>query len=404
MDVSRIREDFPVLQQKVKGKPVVYMDSACMSLKPKQVVEASNDYYTKFTACGGRSVHSFGKTVSEKVQEAREDVAKFLGAKKAQEIVFTKNTTESINLVAHSIRLGNGDIVLTTDREHNSNLLPWQQLAAKGVKHDIVKSKEDGTFDLEGFEQQICDEVKLVSFVHSSNLDGYTLPAKEMIKIAHSYGAKVLVDGAQSAPHKDIDVRKLDADFFACSGHKMLGPTGVGMLYGKANLLEQLQPYIVGGNTVESTTFHTCTFLKPPERFEAGLQNYAGIIGMKAAVDYLRKVGLDNIARHETDLSRKLAEGVKEIKNLEIAGVQDYSLRGGVFPFNIKGLGHHEIAMMLGETGNIMVRSGQHCCHSWFADRGMLGSVRASLYLYNTKEEVDFFLEKLSDIAKLGKK
>jgi cysteine desulfurase/selenocysteine lyase len=294
-------------------------------------------------------------------------------------------------------------MVMTTDKEHNSNLLPWQMLDEIGVKHEVVKSTDEGKFDLEGFEQQICNEVKLVSMVHTSNLDGTTIPAGEVIKIAHDYGALVLLDAAQSAPHNQIDVRKLDADFLACSGHKMLGPTGVGVLYGKYGLLEELDPFMVGGQTVERSTYESCVFLKPPEKFEAGLQNYAGIIGMEAAVRYLQKIGLDSIERHEADLNLRITEGMKGIRGASILGPEAPGLRGGIVPFSIKGMKPHDIALMLDSNANIMVRSGQHCVHSWFAARGMDGSVRASLYLYNTREEADMFLEKLADIAKLAR-
>lgn len=404
MNVSKIREDFPILQQKVKGKPVVYLDSACMSLKPKQVIEASNEYYEKYTACAGRSSHRFAKDVNHRINESRETAAKFLGAKKKEEIVFTRNTTESINLVANSLNLKKGDIVLTSDREHNSNLVPWQLLSErKGVKHDVIRSAEDSTFSLENLEQQICKEVKLISIAHTSNLDGYTLPVREIAKIAHDYGALILLDGAQSASHHIVDVRKIDADFFACSGHKMLGPNGVGILYGKKHLLEGLEPFVVGGETVEMTTYSKHKFLKPPEKFEAGLQNYSGILGMKAAFDYLKKIGMDKIAQHETELSRIMEEGAAGIKNLEMVGVNDHALRGGIFSFNIKGLGFHEVALMLDESTNVMIRSGQHCCHSWFNEKGIQGSARASAYLYNNREDIETFLDSLKKIAKLGK-
>lgn len=404
MDTSKIREDFPLLQQKLKGRPIVYLDSACMSLKPRQVIDACNEYYERFPACAGRSSHSLARMVEDRVQATREAASRFFGAKRPEEIVFTRNTTEAINLVAHSLGLKKGEIVMTSDREHNSNLVPWQLLSERnGVKHETVMSKEDRTFDLEGFEQQICDEVKLVSIVHSSNLDGYVLPVREIIKVAHNYGALVMLDAAQSAPHHEIDVRKLDTDFLCCSGHKMLGPTGVGMLYGKKHLLEGLGPFMTGGQTVESTTYDKHKLLKPPEMFEAGLQNYSGIIGMKAAFDYLKKVGINSIARHETELARMMAEGAREITNLEMVGVENYALRGGIFNFNIRGLGHHEVALMLDNTANIMVRSGQHCVHSWFSAKGIPGSVRASAYLYNNKEDIGTFLDTLKKVSKLGK-
>jgi len=406
MDVEKIRADFPALHQKLKGKPVIYMDSACMSLRPKQVVEAMDEYYYKYPGCAGRSIHKFGEMVTEKYVEARRKIGKFLDAKSENEIVFTRNTTEGINLVANTFDLKSGDDVLTSDREHNSNLLPWQLLKkSKGIKHEIVFSAPDTTFDIGEFERKvksIGDRLKLVSMVHTSNLDGYTLPVKEIIKIAHNAGAIVLLDGAQSVPHQKIDVRKLDVDFLAFSGHKMLGPSGIGVLYGKYELLEKLSPFLLGGDTVKDTTYESCVLLSPPEKFEAGLQNYAGAIGLGVATDYLNKVGLDNIENHEKKLNEIITDGIKNIKGLSILGPSDPRLRGGVISFNIEGMFPHDIAIMLDDAANIMIRSGAHCVHSWFNAHGIRGSARATLYLYNTKEEAEIFVAKLKEIAQLA--
>jgi cysteine desulfurase/selenocysteine lyase len=289
MDVNRIRQDFPILQ-----KPgMVYFDNACMSLKPSQVIEAMLAYYQEYTACAGRSNHSLSRACEENYQEARKSIQKFIGAKKREEIIFTRNTTEGINLVANSLGLKSGDAVVTSDREHNSNLIPWQMLRErKGVEHRIARSREDYTFDMEGFKSLMGKSVKLVSVIWTSNIDGYTLPVREIIKTAHDSGALVLLDGAQFVPNSKTDVRKLDADFLAFSGHKMLGPTGTGVLYGKHGLLERMEPFMAGGETVEFTTYETHKFLKPPEKFEAGLQDYAGMIGMGEAARYLERIGL----------------------------------------------------------------------------------------------------------------
>ena len=406
MDVEKIRADFPVLQEKLKGKPIVYFDNACMALRPKQVVEAMNEYYFKYPGCAGRSIHKIGEMVTEKYEAARKRMAKFIGAKEDKEIVFTRNTTEGLNLVANAFDFKSGDVVITSDREHNSNLLPWQLLAKrKGIKHEIVFSAQDMTFDLGEFErkvQSVGDKLKLVSIVHTSNLDGYTLHIKEIIDITHGAGALVMVDGAQSVPHKEIDVRKLDVDFLAFSGHKMMGPSGIGVLYGKYSLLENLQPFLIGGDTVKDTTYDTHVMLNPPEKFEAGLQNYAGAMGMAAAADYLDKIGRTNVASHETKLNEIITEGIKDIKGLGIIGPADPKLRGGIVSFNIKGMFPHDIAIMLDDTANIMIRSGAHCVHSWFNAHAIRGSARASLYLYNTKEEAELFIEKLKEIAQLA--
>ena len=401
MNIEKIREDFPILQKKINGKSIVYFDNACVSLKPIQVVEAMNEYYEDYSGCAGRSIHKFGDRVTEKVKESREKIAKFIGAKRAEEIIFTRNTTESINLLAHSLGLKKDDLVLTTDREHNSNLIPWQILAKTvGIKHKIVYSKEDMTFDMNAFEKTVKG-AKIVSFVHSSNLDGYALPVEEIIKISHDNDALVILDGAQSAPHKPVNVKKLDVDFFAFSGHKMLGPSGTGALYGKQYLLEELNPFMVGGDTVQKTTYDSCIFLKPPEKFEAGLQNYAGMAGFAAAAKYLDDIGKENIQKHEIELNKIITQGIEDIDGLSIIGPSNPEMRGGIISFNIKGINYHDIAIMLDERANIMIRSGQHCVHSWFNAHGIEGSARVSLYLYNTKEEAKVFIDNLKEISKL---
>lgn len=398
---EKLREDFPALRETFSGRPVIYFDNACVTLRPRQVIEAVLEYYQKHPACGGRSEHRWGKLVTQKYQEAREDIAGFIGAK-AKEIVFTKNTTEGLNLVAHSLGLKEGDRVLTADREHNSNLLPWQTLAKKGVKHQIVPSRPDMTFDMEQFERMMGKDVKLVSMFHTSNLDGYTIPAREIIKVAHDWGALVMLDGAQSAPHQPVNVRKLDVDFFAFSGHKMLGPAGTGVLYGKYHLLEGLQSFMLGGDTVESSTYTSHKLLKPPEKFEAGLQNYAGVIGLAAAARYLDKIGKENIQAHELALNKLVTQELADIPGTDIIGPPGPELRGGIVSFNVKGLDFHTVALLLDESANIMLRSGQHCVHSWFAAHRIPGSVRASFYLYNTVEEAKVFTDTLKDIAKMG--
>ncbi len=401
MDIQKIRPDFPSLYKKWNGKYPIYFDNACMTLKPKQVMEAMNEYYNEYPVCGGRSIHKMAKKVDEKVMEAREKFQKFLGAEHSEEIIFTRNTTEGLNLVANSLEFKKGDIVLTTDREHNSNLVPWQiQARKRGIKHMVVYSNPDNTFNLENFEEIMSKNrnVRLVSMVHTANLDGYTIPAKEIIKIAHDYGALVMLDGAQSAPHKPVDVKASDVDFFALSVHKMLGPSGMGVLYGKKHLLEELSPFIVGGDTVSDTTFEGAKFLPPPEKFEAGLQNYAGIIGSGAAVDYVSNVGLSNIEKHEAKLNRIITEGIKDFHGLKIMGPQAPEMRGGIISFTVemlKGGDAHDIALVLDETENIEVRSGAFCVHSWFNYRKCEAAVRASLYLYNTEEEARKFIDAL---------
>ena len=400
LNIEKIRQDFPILQKKLSGKPLIYFDNACMTLKPASVIAAMNEYYENFPACVGRSAHKLSKLATEKYTEAREKVAKFIGAKPS-EVIFTRNTTEGINLIASCLDFKAGDIVLTTDKEHNSNLLPWQQLKEKGILHKICHSKPDGTFDLENFKKNLDKNVKLVSMVHTSNIDGTTIPAESIIELAHKNGSLVLLDAAQSVPHKKIDVKKLDVDFLAFSGHKMCGPTGMGILYGKFDLLKKLKPFMVGGDTVKSTTYETAEFLLPPEKFEAGLQNYAGAIGFGAAAEYLQKIGLENIEKHEIELNKFITEEIAKIPGVRILCPQNPELRSGIISFTIDGLDIHYVAQLLDNMANIAVRSGQHCVHSWFNAHKILGSVRVSLYFYNTKEEARIFIDTLKKICEL---
>jgi cysteine desulfurase/selenocysteine lyase len=401
MKVKKIRQDFPLLNRKINGQPIIYFDNACMTLKPKQVIDAMNDYYYNYSACAGRSIHKLGSEVTIRYNDARNKIRKFINAKETNEIIFTKNTTESINLLARSLRLEKGDIVLTTDREHNSNLIPWHiQKELRGIDHRVVKSNEDNSFNLERFENLMSDKVKLVSMVHTSNLDGYTIPAREIIKIAHDYGALVLLDGAQSASQISIDVQDLDVDFFAFSIHKMLGPTGIGVLYGKYDLLKNLEPFIVGGNTVEKSTYDSHDLLDSPEKFEAGLQNYAGAIGAGAAAEYIMKIKKENISEHINRLNSYISSEIIDIPGISIIGPADPALRGGIISFNIENYEPHNIAVFLDEA-NIMVRSGVFCVHSWFNEHNVKGAVRVSLFFYNTIEECKILIDKIKEfIAK----
>ena len=401
MDIGSIRKDFPALSQEFSGRPMIYFDNACMSLRSKAVIKAVTDYYEKYPACGGRSIHKLSNMVEEKVKGSRKSIAGFLGAKKDSEILFTKNTTEGLNLVAHSLGLSKGDVVVTSDREHNSNMIPWQKLReTKGIEHRIARSNEDMTFDIEGFKDTVKG-AKLVSVVHTSNLDGYTLPLKEISGISKDEGALVMIDAAQSAPHKEINVRKIGVDFLACSGHKMTGPSGIGALYGRMELLEKMDTFLLGGETVRTSSYTSHELLPPPEKFEAGLQNYSGILGFGAAVEYLRGVGLNNISRHEVELNRIITEGISGIKGLRILGPEDSAERSGIVSFMIDGMDYHQIAMLLDNNANIMIRSGHHCVSSWFTEHKLKGSARASLYLYNTPEEAERFCEELRKVASL---
>ena len=391
-----------MLQEGAGRKKITYFDNACQSLRPKQVLEAINQYYLKSSACSGRSMHQLAAEVTRECDQARTAITKFLNAARKEEVVFTRNTTEGINLVANSLGLRKDDVVLISDKEHNSNLIPWQIMAKKhGIVVKIVPSHADNTFDLDAYEKLLDKQVSLVSFGWSSNLDGVTIPAAEVIKKAHQNGSLVLLDAAQTAPHHKINVKALDADFVAFSGHKMLGPSGMGVLYGKYQLLEKMDPFLVGGDTVVSSTYDSCEFLPPPEKFEAGLQDYAGIMGMGAAVKYLMDVGFDAIEKQELLLNEAITAEIKDFPRLKLIGPADPRLRGGIVSFTIEGVDSHRIALMMDQMATIMVRSGQHCVHSWFNAHQIKGSVRASLYFYNTLEEAALFTSSLKKIGKV---
>jgi cysteine desulfurase/selenocysteine lyase len=398
LNTDKIRLDFKLLGGK---NSQVYFDSACMSLKPNSVVEAMNEYYFEFPACTGRSSHKLGDRATKKIKEARQLLAKFINATSDKEIIFTRNTTEGINLLVNSFSFKKDDVVLITDKEHNSNLVPWLRLKEKiGIVLKIIPSNDDGTFNLENFKKQVVG-AKFVSIVHTSNLDGVTNPAKEIIEIAHSAGALVFLDAAQSIAHQKIDVKKLDVDFLAFSGHKMLGPTGTGVFYGKQKLLEDLSPFLVGGDTVLSSTYDSYEMLPIPEKFEAGLQDYAGIIGLGEAVKYLSKLDFEEVAEHEYKLNKYITEELQKFPQIKIIGPIDPSLRSGIVNFYIENTDMHKFAIMLSEMANISIRSGQHCVHSWFASKKIYNSARISFYIYNTKEEVEIFIKNLTQIFKI---
>jgi len=397
IDVQRIRQDFPLLRD--QQKPLVYFDNACMSMRPSEVISAIRTYYETMPACAGRSNHHLAAMVSQAVDESRTAIKNFIHAKKKEEIIFTRNSSEGLNLLARSLHLKRGDVVVISDKEHNSNLVPWLYLhTTLGIEVRIVPSSTTNEADLSSWERALTGNVKVVSLVYTSNLDGVTNPVKEITKMAHKVRAVVIVDAAQAAPHQIIDVQDLDVDFLVFSAHKLCGPSGMGVLYGKYALLDELEPFMVGGDTVERTSYTSYTLLPVPERFEAGLQDYAGIMGTKAAVEYLSRIGLAHIHDHEVGLNTLLTSGLNEMSRVHIIGPQEAAKRSGITSFTVDGADHHQIALMLDKVGNVCVRSGQHCVHSWFTDRKIAGSVRASLYFYNTPEEVTIFLDTLRKV------
>ncbi len=402
MDVSKLRKDFSLY---ATSDEIIYFDNACATLKPEVVLAAMDEYNRHFPTCGGRSINRLGEWVTKAVEQSRSSVAKFINAKQAAEVLFVRNTTEGINLLAHSLDISAGDIILTTDKEHNSNLVPWQ-LAAKrnSAVHQVVPTHQDGQFDMEAFEVALqSGRVRIVAMGMTSNLDGVTIPAKEIVAKAHQYDALVVLDAAQTAPHHPIDVQQLDVDFLVFSGHKLCGPSGTGVVYGKTALLESLPPFIAGGSTVSETTYTGHTFLTAPEKFEGGTQDYAGIIGLGAAVEYVTSVGLSEIAAHQVALNTHATKQLESVPDISIIGPSDPVLRGGIVSFYIPGIDIHQIAVALDTAAGVQVRSGQHCVHSWFQARNIHGSVRASFYLYNTLAEVDVFVSAVKDVVSVYK-
>jgi cysteine desulfurase/selenocysteine lyase len=433
--LESVREDFPALKRLRNGKPPIYFDNACTTLVPKQVIQAITQYYTEHPACGEkRSRYWFAREVTGRIEGnlregtegSRQIIRDFIRARSEKEIIFTSNTTHAINIVALGFKFQPSDQVLLTDREHNSNLLPWLKLQRDlPIEVNYVQLKPDHTFDLENFRHKLDDgRVKLVSMGYTSNLTGYTIPAKNIINIAHEYGAKVLLDAAQTVPHKTVDVQDLDVDFLAFSIHKMCGPNGVGVLYAKEELLGRkpheedetgvIEPRIMGGGTISDTTYNSYDLLEPPERFEAGIQNYPGQIAAGVAVKYLERIGMNQIGNHEHELNNYLTEQLLNRYGAKgwfrILGPRDAAQRGGILTFEVKRPNCIGIAEELDEMSNVMIRDGAFCVHSYLNKEFRQGWIapklqtehrmlyRISLYLYNTKEECQTFLDTLGKI------
>lgn len=404
--IQKIREDFPIV------KDIIYLDSAATSLTPKPVLKATMDYYCQYRANVGRGVYRLAQIADQRYRDAHRKVAELIGAREGA-TVFTKNTTESINTVASGLDWKKGDRIVTTLLEHHSNLLPWMRLKGKGVLLKVVKPDKDGYLDPSDFERAVDEKTKLVAVSHISNVLGTIAPIAEISHICKERNSALLVDAAQSVPHMPVDVNGLGCDFLCFSGHKMLGPTGIGVLWIRNE--ECLEPFMVGGGMVEDvflkgygsekdyTREEGYERKKGYEGFEAGTPDISGGIGLGAAVDYLKRVGVEEIALHERKITSKLLEGLQEIKGVEIYGPKDTKGRGGVVSFNISGLMPHEVALMLDQAANISVRSGHHCCIPLMKHLGLkYGSVRASSYLYNIEDEVEKLLLTLEEIAKVA--
>jgi cysteine desulfurase/selenocysteine lyase len=390
MKTSEVRELFPILHQEVNGHPLVYLDNAATSQKPASVIEALKHYYEWDNSNVHRGVHTLGSRATDAYEGAREKVAKFIGAASEQEIIFTRGTTTAINMVASGYArsvLQEGDEIVITPMEHHSNLIPWQQVAkATGATLKYIPLQPDGSISLADVEQVITDKTKMVSIVYVSNVLGVINPVKEIAQIAHKHGAKIMVDGAQSTPHMKVNVQDLDCDFYGLSGHKMCGPTGIGALYGKKALLEQMEPIEFGGEMIDHVDLYESTWKDLPWKFEGGTPMIAGAVGLGAAIDFLQQVGMDEIYKHDLQLTQYALDRMSQIDDLVVYGPM--LNRAGLVTFNLGDVHPHDLATVLDAEG-IAIRAGHHCCQPLMRWLKVSSTARASFYLYNTEEDVD---------------
>ena len=398
--IEDVRKDFPILSKTIYNKPLVYLDNAATTQKPLSVIEAMNNEYLNVNSNVHRGVHWLSQQATELHESARETLRKFINAKSTNEIIFTRGTTESINLVAFSFVEGfmnAGDEVIVSEMEHHSNIVPWQlQMARKGIALKVAPIDDEGNLDMEAFKKLFSERTKLVSIAHVSNVLGTVNHIDEIIQFAHSQGVPVLVDGAQSAPHFAIDVQAMDCDFFALSGHKMYGPTGIGVLYGKEEWLDRMPPYQGGGEMIETVSFDKVTFEKPPLKFEAGTPDYVATHGLATAVDYLLDLGMDNIQKHEAMLTKYAMEQLSTIKDIRFIGTPRQ--KDAVVSFLVGDIHPFDLGTLLDRLG-IALRTGHHCAQPLMQRLGIQGTVRASFGLYNTKEEIDVLIKGIERVA-----
>ncbi len=399
-DVNEIRKEFPILKQSVYGKPLIYLDNAATTQKPRCVIDAITEAYTNVNANVHRGVHFLSQKATEQYEEARATVRRFINARHAHEVIFTRGTTESINLVASSFGetfLAAGDEVIISTMEHHSNIVPWQLLAErKGIKLRIIPLTADARLDKEAYTALFNEKTRLVSITHTSNVMGVTNPVKEYIDIAHSHNVPILIDGAQSVPHKRVDVQELDADFLVFSGHKIYGPTGIGVLYGKEELLNRMQPYQGGGEMIQTVRFEKTTFNELPYKFEAGTPDYVGAIALAKALDYVTSIGVEKIAAHEQQLTLYTLEQLREIPAMRIFGNPD----GAAISFLVGDIHPADLGTLLDRLG-IAIRTGHHCAQPLIDHFGIPGTVRASFAMYNTQEEADILIAGIKRVIKM---
>ena len=398
LDANKIREDFPVLSRKVYGQPLVYLDNAATSQKPRAVIQTLVDYYEGYNSNVHRGVHALSMEATDRYEEAREKVSRFIGSETPECLIWTRNTTEAINLVANTWAQDNikaGDEIVLTAMEHHSNLVPWQRVAReKGAVLRFLPLAEDCSLNLDDVDSIITPRTRLLSVVHVSNSLGTINPVKELIAKARAVGAAVLIDGAQSVPHMPVDVSDLDCDFLAFSGHKMLGPTGIGVLYVKREVLEQMEPFLTGGEMVLEVSYEDATWNDLPMRFEAGTPNIADAIALGAAVDYLDALGMDNVRAHEVKLTQYALQRFRELEDLDVFGPTEPEKRGGIISFHSGEVHPHDLGTVLDRQG-IAIRTGHHCTMPLMRTLGVAATARASFYVYNTEDEVDLLVDGL---------
>ncbi len=405
VDLSRYKNDFPILKRKVRGgNTLIYLDSGATSQKPEVVIQAEADFYRTKNAAVHRGAHLVAEEASEVYEGARENVARFIGAK-TDEVIFTKSATESLNLIAYSLgnpeskfHLNSGDEIVVSEMEHHANLIPWQQLAKRvGAKLTWFKITDEGRLDLSDIDKLINKKTKVVAITHQSNVLGTIVPLAQITKAAHAVGAVVVLDACQSVPHFAVDVKKLEVDFLAFSGHKVLGPTGIGVLWGKSELLDQLEPALFGGSMVDSVSMQGATWAKAPRKFEAGVPNMAQAVGLSAAIDYISEIGMDKVAQHEQELTKQLISGLQNTSGVQVIGPVDMKDRGGVVSFTVDGVHPHDVGQYLDQFG-IAVRTGHHCAWPLMRRLNLVGTTRASFHLYNDENEVEVLLNTVSKI------
>ena len=405
MDKINVSKDFPILKRKINGKRLVYLASAATSQTPLQVLEAIVEYYKNLRSNVHRSLNTLSHEATEKYENARNKIADFVNAR-PEEIIFVKNATEGLNLIAncYKIFIKKGDVILLTEMEHHSNLIPWQMIAKeRNAKLDFIPIREDGTLDMKRFDELINKSPKILAITQVSNVLGTINPLREIIEKAHKKNVVVVVDGAQAVPHMKVDVRELDADFYVFSGHKMLGPTGIGVAYGKKELLEKIGPFLFGGDMIKEVTFENATWNDLPWKFEAGTPNVSGAIGLGAAVDYLNKLGIVNVERYARELTGYALEELRKLGYVKLYGPLDFGKRNGVISFNVGDIHSHDVATVL-DTEGIMIRSGHACAMPLMSKLKVDSICRASFYIYNTKDDVDSLingLKKCKEVFKL---